>query len=459
MNWQTMLHSLLPEHLLLAGALLMICTELVSHRRWDGTGTTLAALVAALVSALWMYVGDYAGAPFPGQLSVAADALLGKAVLIGLAIPVVLLASEEFEDARMRMLLLFSLYGACLTLSADSFLTLFIGIELLSRPVYVLVMLGMRRPDSVEAALKYLVLGGTASAMLLMGASLLLGATGTLSLASFALGLGAGTPLATAGVLLVVAAFFLKGAVVPFHAWAPDAYQGATVPVTAYMATIVKAGVLLAAVRLFGEAGVPAALVAPIALLPLLSMAWGNLAAIRQSSFRRMIAYSSIAHVGYLFFAFLGAPESRFEAVAFYVIAYGLMNLLALAAMPGGADDAAADRLEGLQGLFRRRPYAALTLGIAMLSLAGLPPFPGFVAKFLIFRNVMEAGHTGLAVAGLLASYLGLYFYLRVLQYAFMGKLEGEAAPPRQLALGASLLCLVPVALLTFFPGWLLERL
>jgi NADH-quinone oxidoreductase subunit N len=172
-----------------------------------------------------------------------------------------------------------------------------------------------------------------------------------------------------------------------------------------------------------------------------------------------MIAYSSIAHVGYLFFAFLGAPESRFEAVAFYVIAYGLMNLLALAAMPGGADDAAADRLEGLQGLFRRRPYAALTLGIAMLSLAGLPPFPGFVAKFLIFRNVMEAGHTGLAVAGLLASYLGLYFYLRVLQYAFMGKLEGEAAPPRQLALGASLLCLVPVALLTFFPGWLLERL
>jgi NADH-quinone oxidoreductase subunit N len=202
-------------------------------------------------------------------------------------------------------------------------------------------------------------------------------------------------------VLLVVAAFFLKAAIIPFHAWAPDAYQGATVPVTAYMAAIVKAGVLLAAVRLFGEAGVPAALVAPIALLPLVSMAWGNLAAIRQSSFRRMIAYSSIAHAGYLFFAFLGAPEGRFEAVAFYVIAYGLMNLLAFAALPGGRDDAAADRLEALKGLFQRRPYAAITLGLAMLSLAGLPPFPGFVAKFLIFRNVIEAGHTGLAVAGL----------------------------------------------------------
>jgi NADH-quinone oxidoreductase subunit N len=292
-----------------------------------------------------------------------------------------------------------------------------------------------------------------------MGASLLYGATGSLSIAAFAEGLGAGTPLATAGVLLVVAAFFLKGAVVPFHAWAPDAYQGATLPVTAYMAAGVKAGVLLAAVRLFDGASIPPALLAPVAALPLVSMAWGNLAAIRQSSTRRMIGYSSIAHAGYLYFAFLGAPDGRFEAVAFYVIAYGLMNLLALAALPGGEDDVAADRLDALKGLFARRPYAAITLGVAMLSLAGLPPFPGFVAKFLVFRNVMEAGYTGLAVAGLVASYLGIYFYLRVLQYAFMGRLEGAAPPPRQFALGASLLCLLPVALLTFFPGWLLDRL
>ena len=459
MNWQAVFTGMLPEHLLLAGALLLIVVELVSRRPPDGLPLTLATFAAAFLAALWLAATGHAGEPFPGQFAVDTAAFAGKAVMLGLAIPVVLLARGELEGPRPFLLLLFSLYGACLTLSADSFLTLFIGLELLSLPVYVLVMAGMRGPDSAEAALKYLVLGGAASAMLLMGASLLLGATGTLATASFATGLGAGTPLATAGVLLVVAAFFLKAAVIPFHAWAPDAYQGATVPVTAYMAAIVKAGVLLAAVRLFGGAGVPAALVAPIALLPLVSMAWGNLAAIRQSSFRRMIAYSSIAHAGYLFFAFLGAPEGRFEAVAFYVIAYGLMNVLAFAALPGGADDAAADRLEALQGLYRRRPYAAITLGVAMLSLAGLPPFPGFVAKFLIFRNVMEAGYTSLAVAGLVASYLGLYFYLRVLQYAFMGQASGESLPARRLALGASLLCLVPVALLTFFPGWLLERL
>ncbi|MCU0975360.1 MAG: NADH-quinone oxidoreductase subunit N [Steroidobacteraceae bacterium] len=459
MNWQAVFIGMLPEHLLLAGALLLIVVELLSRRPPDGLPLALATLAAAFLAALWLAATGHAGEPFPGQLTVDPAAFAGKAVMLGLAIPVALLARGELEGPRPYLLLLFSLYGACLTLSADSFLTLFIGLELLSLPVYVLVMAGMRGPGSAEAALKYLVLGGTASAMLLMGASLLLGATGTLAIASFAAGLGAGTPLATAGVLLVVAAFFLKGAVVPFHAWAPDAYQGATVPVTAYMAAIVKAGVLLAAVRLFGEAGVPPALVAPIALLPLVSMAWGNLAAIRQSSFRRMIAYSSIAHAGYLFFAFLGAPEGRFEAVAFYVIAYGLMNVLAFAALPAGADDAAADRLESLQGLYSRRPYAAITLGIAMLSLAGLPPFPGFVAKFLIFRNVMEAGYTGIAVAGLLASYLGLYFYLRVLQFAFMGSASGETIPARRLALGASLLCLIPVALLTFFPGWLLERL
>lgn len=459
MSWEVVLRSLLPEHLLLAGALLLITVEIVSRRPRDGSTIALATLVAALVAALWLHGADYAAAPFAGQLSVDPAAFLGKAVLLGLAIPVVLLAREEFRGPRLDALLLFSLYGACLTLSADSFLTLFIGLELLSLPVYAMVMMRMLRPDSAEAALKYLVLGGTASAMLLMGASLLYGATGSLSIAAFAEGLGAGTPLATAGVLLVVAAFFLKGAVVPFHAWAPDAYQGATLPVTAYMAAGVKAGVLLAAVRLFDGASIPPALLAPVAALPLVSMAWGNLAAIRQSSTRRMIGYSSIAHAGYLYFAFLGAPDGRFEAVAFYVIAYGLMNLLALAALPGGEDDVAADRLDALKGLFARRPYAAITLGVAMLSLAGLPPFPGFVAKFLVFRNVMEAGYTGLAVAGLVASYLGIYFYLRVLQYAFMGKLEGTAPPPRQFALGASLLCLLPVALLTFFPGWLLERL
>ncbi|MBS0396627.1 MAG: NADH-quinone oxidoreductase subunit N, partial [Proteobacteria bacterium] len=260
------------------------------------------------------------------------------------------------------------------------------------------------------------------------------------------------------GAALIVAALFLKAAIVPLHAWAPDAYEAATVPVTAYMATVVKAAVLLTALRII--AGAPVATL--VALLPLLSMVWGNLAAMRQGSFRRMIAYSSIAHAGYLYFAFLGAGPTRYQAVLFYLAAYGVMTLLAFAALPLGADDARADRLDALKGLYARRPVAAIAIAAAMLSLAGLPPLPGFVAKFLVFRNALAAGHTAWAVAGLVASYLGLYFYLRVIQYMFMqdaAEDAGARSRARTLAWAAGVLCAVPAVLIAVFPGWLLDRL
>ncbi len=271
----------------------------------------------------------------------------------------------------------------------------------MSLPVYVLVLLAFRRPESAEAALKYLVLGGTASATLLMGVSLLYGATGSLALSVFADAIDSPSAMASIGVALIVVAFFLKAAIVPFHTWAPDAYEAAAVPVTAYMATIIKAGVLLAAVRLFGGATLSPPIADLLAILPLLSIVWGNLAAMRQRSLRRMIAYSSIAHAGYLFYAFLGDGPGRFQAVAFYVLVYGLMNVLAFAALPPDSDDAARDRLDNLKGLFHRDPFAALMIGVAMLSLAGIPPFPGFIAKFLIFKNVIAAGLTLYAVLGL----------------------------------------------------------
>jgi NADH-quinone oxidoreductase subunit N len=331
----------------------------------------------------------------------------------------------------------------------------------MSLPVYVLVLLAWRRPQSAEAALKYLVLGGTATAMFLMGASLLYGGSATLSIDAFPRALAAGDGLSRAAVVLVVLAFFLKAAIVPFHAWAPDAYEAASVPVTAYMATIVKAGVVLAALRLFGRAQLAAPMLGLVAALPLASIVWGNLAAMRQPSLRRMIAYSSIAHAGYLFYALLGDPAGRLQAIAFYLLAYGLMNLLAFAALPAADDDVARDRLDNLRGLFHRAPFAALMLGLAMLSLAGIPPLPGFVAKFLIFRNVMSAGHSTYAVLGLVGSYLGIYFYLRVIQLMFMSPdaaVESERGGHR-LAFGASVACLLAALLVAVFPGWVIGRL
>jgi NADH-quinone oxidoreductase subunit N len=359
------------------------------------------------------------------------------------------------------ILLLSSLYGVCLLLSSDSFLTLFLGLELMSLPVYVLVLLAYRRPEAAEAALKYLVLGGTGTATLLMGASLVYGGTGSLSFDAFHGALQSADTMARIGVLLVLAAFFVKAAIVPFHAWAPDAYEGASIPVTAYMATIVKAGVLLAAVRLIGPARLSPAMADAVALLPLVSIVWGNLAAMRQRSFRRMIAYSSIAHAGYLFFAFLGDGPVRFQAVAFYVLAYGIMNVLALAALPRDESDAARDHLDNLRGLYRRAPAAAVMIGIAMVSLAGIPPFPGFIAKFLIFKNAIAAGYTLYAVLGLVGSYLGIYFYLRVIQLMFMSTEDSKVAlgSPGRVALGTGLVCLVAAILLSVFPGWVMDLL
>jgi len=198
-----------------------------------------------------------------------------------------------------------------------------------------------------------------------------------------------------------------------------------------------------------------------VPLLPLLSIVWGNLAAMRQHSFRRMIAYSSIAHAGYLFYAFLGDAGGRFQAVAFYAVAYGTMNLLAFVSLPAQGDDAARDRLENLSGLYQRNPFAAVMIAIAMLSLAGIPPFPGFVAKFLIFKNVMAAGFTLYAVLGLIASYMGIYFYLRAIQYLFMSP-EAPVArrgSPHPLVLAAMLLCLMLVVPLGIFPGWFIARM
>jgi NADH-quinone oxidoreductase subunit N len=460
MNWSAMLTALLPEHLLLAGLVLVLVAEIASPRSRAPFPIAVAATVAALVAAAALYAAGTTLAPFPGDYSTTPAAYLQKALLAGLVLPVLLISRDEFGRGRYYALVLASLYGASLLTGADSLATLFLAIELLSLPVYALVLLGGPRRGAPEAALKYLVLGGTATATLLMGTALLYGWHGSLSVDGFAAALASAEPRALAGVALVLAALYLKAAIVPLHAWAPDAYEGASIPVAAYMAAVVKAAVLLAALRLFGDATADPALVPLLAALPLASMAWGNLAAMRQTGFRRTLAYSSIAHAGYLYFAFLGVGAERASAVTFYLAAYGAATLLAFAALPRRADDAAQDALDGLRGLFHRRPAAAVLLAAALLSLAGIPPLPGFVAKFVVFRNVVAAGHTTYAVLGLLASYLGIYFYLRIVQYMFMSpEAVPDAADARRHALLASAACAVPIVLLALFPGWLLDAL
>jgi NADH-quinone oxidoreductase subunit N len=458
--------AMLPEHFLLGGMVLLIIVTLISGARGLALPVALLSVGAAAAAAFWLASTGLTAQPFPGQFSVSPSILITKGALIALALPVLLMSRTDFSTAErgeteFPLLLVSSLYGLSLLPSADSALVLFLGLEMMSIPVYALIVLAFRRPQAAESALKYLVLSGAASATFLMGLSLIYGTTGSMGIEAFAQALSAPDLLSRTAVVLVLLALFLKAAVVPFHAWAPDTYEGASVPVTAYMATLSKAAALMVAVRLFSGVTVSGPMVELLAVLPLISIVWGNIAAIRQGSLRRMIAYSSIAHAGYLFYAFLGNADGRVEAVTFYLVVYSAANLLAFAALPAHSDDTVRDRMETIDGLFHRDPFAASLIAIAMLSLAGLPPFPGFTAKFLIFRNVMAAGYNTYAVLGLVGSFLGLYFYLRVVQRMFMHNSTSTAqtSPGMALARVGGVLCLVATVVLTIAPGWVLARI
>ncbi len=219
MNWPLILTAMLPEHLLLAGMLAILGLEIRSGRSRDGFGLALLFVGAAAAAALWLYAIGFGGTPFPGHFSVVPTATLPKAVLLALALPVLLISRDDFAETPYYTLVLASLYGACLVISSDSFPTLFLGIEIMSLPVYALVVLGMVRTQSAEAALKYLVLGGAATATLLMGVAFLYGWSGSLAMEDSQRRWSRPDPLAPAGVALVTAALFLKAAVVPLHAW------------------------------------------------------------------------------------------------------------------------------------------------------------------------------------------------------------------------------------------------
>lgn len=475
------LTGMLPEHMLLLGIIVLLILEIAGAAKRTVLPLAIAGVAASAGAALWLCATGFSGAPFPGQFSVAHDSLVAKAIVLLLAIPVLLMSRDEFEGGEFPALLLSSLYGVCLLISSDSFLTMFLGLELMSLPVYTLVLQAYRRVQSAEAALKYLVLGGAATAMFLMGVSLLFGISGSLEISAFTNALLANDIMSHAAVVLIVLAFFLKGAIVPFHAWAPDAYEGASVPVTAYMATIVKAGVMFAIVRIFADVPIMSPTREIIVIFPLISTVWGNIAAMKQQSFRRMMGYSSIAHAGYMFYALLGAGEGQTQAVTFYVLTYGFLNLLAFAALPRTDNDSERDTLDTLRGLWHRSPFSAAMIAIAMLSLSGLPPFPGFVAKFLIFKNVLAAGFTTYAVIGLIGSYVGIYFYLRVIQTMFMsaagvvhhdsthagdhvnvaGASSSQAAicPTNSFAHYATMLCLAITLIMMFVPGWTIAKM
>ncbi|MGK5094229.1 NADH-quinone oxidoreductase subunit N [Deltaproteobacteria bacterium TL4] len=398
-----------------------MCLEIFKTSKVSAFYLSLIGIFSAIIVLSIQFLSKTSFQLFEGHLIVDSFAISSKSVLLIAAGLILMLLPKKFQEIKFYMLFASSVYGAMLMVGSGTFLTLFIGLELMSIPVYVMVMFKFSSAREVEASMKYIVLGGVSSAILLLGISFLYGNSGGIGLLSLGhVQINHETYFIT-GIILVFMAFFFKASIVPFHGWSPDVYQGATQPVTAYMAAIVKAAIFLSMVRVFGGFQIPKALIGVLVALPLVSVIWGNVGAIWQKSFKRMMAYSSIAHAGYVMFAFLDTTGERSTAIAFYATVYAIMTILAFAAVIYFSDDEEEiDDLESFKGIFKKKPVAAGFMIIAMFSLAGIPPFPGFYAKFFIFKSLVASGYPVLALVAFICSFLGIFFYIRVLVNIFM---------------------------------------
>ena len=320
---------------------------------------------------------------------------------------------------------LFAVLGMIVLVSAGSFLTLYLGLELLSLSLYAMVALDRDSRLGCEAAMKYFVLGALASGMLLYGISMIYGSTGSLDLATIAESIAAPDPMRLTmvlGLVFVVVGVAFKLGAVPFHMWVPDVYEGAPTPVTLFIATAPKIaafGMLMRAL-VDGLGGLVADWSQMLAVLAVLSMAAGNVIAIAQTNIKRMLAYSAIAHVGFVFVGMASGTSAGYSASMFYVLTYALMALGGFAMVIWlGRTGMEADRLDDFKGLNERNPWFAFMMLILMLSMAGAPPFVGFWAKWSVLREAIAADMTWLAVVAVLFSVIGLFYYLRVIRLMY----------------------------------------
>jgi NADH-quinone oxidoreductase subunit N len=355
-------------------------------------------------------------------------------------------------------LILFSTSGMMILSAAQEFMSLFLGFEIMSISVYVLSAFKRKSARSTEAGIKYLILGGFSSAILLYGIALLYGATGSVYLSEILKGFDISNPLFIAGSALVLVGFIFKIGAFPLHQWVPDVYEGAPMTATAFMSVGVKAAAFAILLRVVfeGFSQLQVSIMPVLWVVAVFTMIVGNVAAVAQSSIKRMLAYSSIAHAGYALVgvvAAYGGQELAVGSVIYYLFAYAFMNLGAFGVLAYlSRDGKDCETFEDISGLWGRRPFVALALGIFMFSLAGIPPTIGFFAKYRVFLSAVHAGFYWLAVIGILSSVVSAYYYLRVLVYAYM-KEETGAFPSFKLASSVALVILsVGTLVLGVFP-------
>ena len=435
-----LLLALLPELVLTAWSLVLLLLIAWRHRtaadlRLAGC-VTLAALASTAGAVWWLWWHAARAAPTPLAAMIAVDdfRFVTDWLFLGAAALTVLLSFNYLEREQLLIpeyhaLIVFATLGMMLMGGGDDLIVVFLGLELLSVSVYVLAGINRKSAAGAEAAFKYFLLGAFASSFLLYGIALVYGATGTTGLRAIAAQVGAGAgggggggTMLAIGLALLLIGFGFKVAAVPFHMWVPDVYDGSPTPVTAYMASGVKAAAFAALFRVLGEAfSAVAAWHEIVWWLAVATMVVGNLIALAQRAVKRMLAYSSVAHAGYLLVAVAAGPGPGSAAFLFYLVAYTLMTLGAFALLAAKGRQGERDVLiDDLAGLATRHPWLAFALAVCMLSLLGFPGTAGFIGKWYILAAATSAGQGGLAAALVLTSVISAGYYLPVIMAMYM---------------------------------------
>jgi len=459
------LELLAPELSLCFFALVVVLLDLVVQRKgWLAAVSIVGVVVSAgFVVAMW---GGGAQAIFNNMLAVDSFALFFKLLFLGIA-ALVILASQDYVAKFARFqgeyyaLVLLSTLGMMLMAATAELISMYLALELASISLYILVSF-LKDPKSSEASLKYLLLGAVASAVLLYGMALVFGVTGETRLGEIARTIAtlspAGildSPALILGIVLLVAGFGFKIAAVPFHMWVPDVYEGAPTPITAYLSVGSKAAGFAIILRVFYSAfGAPNWLSVDwgliFAVLSAISMTLGNVVAIPQTNIKRLLGYSSIAQAGYLMvgLATVGlsptADAVGRSAVLFFLVSYALTNLGAFIAIIAVTNKLNSDLIDDFSGMGKRAPLLALALTLCLVSLIGMPPAAGFMAKFYIFSTAVQHNLLWLVVIAVINSVISAYYYLRIVKVMWLGQPISEEKVPSSgaLKLALSLSCL-----------------
>lgn len=464
-NMYTSLDWVAVAPLFIAGgtALIVLLADLVARghaNRYVSMAIGIAGLIAAGVYAAFSYYAPAHNAFDGGFVLGGFSIVLEEVIIISAIFSIGLYSSIGREDriAGSIALMLWSTAGAMLMAGAANLMTIFLGLELLSLGLYCLCGLA-DRPTARESALKYLILSSTASGFLLFGMAMLFGATGSVTLASLAATPGVATnPLYWIGGGLFLVGIAFKLSLVPFHVWAPDVYEGAPLPVTAYMSVVTKAGTLAVFAR-FAYAALPDAtghaLLLPFYIIAGISMIVGNLGMLAQTDMKRLLAYSGVAQIGYIVAALAGSTPLGVRYAIYYLVAYMFMNLGAFAVVAlCSTDKEEGSRIASFHGLAQRRPGLAAAMTFFLLALAGFPPTAGFLGKILILATNVSAGYPWLAGLLIAGTAISLYAYFKVIRLMY----DRHATPAPSVvtrspfAYVSLAICLVLVVAMTFYP-------